>query len=430
MSEQEQEPSSSAADQALARDVVGQLEQNGYQALWAGGCVRDRLLGKSPKDYDVATDATPEQVRTVFGRRRTLFIGAAFGVVSVLGRKGVQPVEVATFREDGGYSDGRRPDHVTFSNAEEDAKRRDFTINGLFFHPFEDRVIDYVGGEKDLQRGLVRCIGDPHERFEEDKLRMLRAVRFAATLEFEIDPDTRRAITARPTELLQVSAERIAAEMRRLLTHKGCVRGLQLLEQCGLRPIVLPEFGSSDATSQSAWNECLYLQQQRSTPYCFPTALAAIALALAQCTAAVQTLSEISKRWKLSNQERECAVWLVQNLESVARARDVDWADLQPILIHPEIERLLRFCCDMLRERQPDVLQHVSFCRQQLQRAEHELNPSPLVDGHDLMEAGIPAGRHLGLLLNSIRRQQLRGEITTKANAIKWATCKYESETK
>jgi len=192
--------------------------------------------------------------------------------------------------------------------------------------------------------------------------------------------------------------------------------------------MVLPEFGIHDATSQLEWDECLYLQQQRSTPYCFPTALATIALALAQHTAPLKTLSEISKRWKLSNQERGCAVWLVQNFETVARARDVDWADLQPVLIHPEIERLLGFCWDMLHERQPDVLQHVSFCREQLRRAEHELNPSPLVDGHDLMEAGIPAGRHLGVLLKSIRRQQLRGEITTKANAIEWAMRECEGE--
>jgi tRNA nucleotidyltransferase/poly(A) polymerase len=158
----------------FAKDVVQQLRSRGFEAVWAGGCVRDQLLGNEPKDYDVATNATPDQVREVFGKRRTIPIGAAFGVITVLGPRSAGPVEVATFRRDAAYSDGRHPDSVAFSNAEEDALRRDFTVNGLFFDPVAEEVIDYVGGRDDLEQGLLRAIRDPEERFGEDKMRRVR----------------------------------------------------------------------------------------------------------------------------------------------------------------------------------------------------------------------------------------------------------------
>jgi poly(A) polymerase len=174
----------------FAVDVVKKLREADFCALWAGGCVRDQLLGRRPKDYDVATDATPDQIRSVFGHRRTLAIGQVFGVITVLGTKRTGQIEVATFRRDATYSDGRHPDQVTFCDAREDALRRDFTINGLFYDPIEDRIIDYVGGQEDLKRRLVRAIGDPAARLAEDKLRMLRAVRIAADFAFDLDPET------------------------------------------------------------------------------------------------------------------------------------------------------------------------------------------------------------------------------------------------
>src|SRR5437868_9785761 len=181
-------------DPKLAREfaveVVQRLRDSGHQALWAGGCVRDQLMAQMPKDYDVATDALPDRIREVFGKRRTLPIGAAFGVITVLGPKGAGQIDVATFRRDAGYSDGRHPDAVSFSDAEHDAQRRDFTINGLFLDPLEDRVIDFVGGQADIERRVIRSIGDPLARIAEDKLRMLRAVRFAARLDFAIEAAT------------------------------------------------------------------------------------------------------------------------------------------------------------------------------------------------------------------------------------------------
>jgi poly(A) polymerase len=190
----------------LALDVVRRLRAAGFEALWAGGCVRDQILGIPPKDYDVATSAEPEQVRDVFGRRKTLAIGQSFGVITVVGPRGSGQIDVATFRRDAAYSDGRHPDQVTFTTAEQDALRRDFTINGLFYDPIESRVIDYVGGQEDLREGIVRAIGDPRERIAEDKLRMLRAVRFAARFDFALDERTLTAVQEQAHELVIVSA--------------------------------------------------------------------------------------------------------------------------------------------------------------------------------------------------------------------------------
>src|SRR3954453_14301403 len=173
----------SGGQRAFALEIAQKLRAAGFEALWAGGCVRDELLGLTPKDYDVATSAKPDQIRDLFGRRRTLPIGASFGVITVLGPREAGQIEVATFRTDAAYSDGRHPDSVTFTTAEHDAERRDFTITGLFYDPVAEQVVDYVGGQEDLQAHILRAIGDPRLRLSEDNLRMLRAVRFAASFD-------------------------------------------------------------------------------------------------------------------------------------------------------------------------------------------------------------------------------------------------------
>ena len=214
---------------AFSVEVVEKLQSVGFEALWAGGCVRDQILGIQPQDYDVATNATPDQIRGLFGKNKTLAIGAAFGVITVLGPKTAGQVEVATFRKDGGYSDGRRPDSVEFTDAKEDALRRDFTINGMFIDPTTDQLIDYVNGEDDLSKRIIRAIGTPEDRIQEDKLRMLRAVRFAATYEFEIEPATMLAIQNAATDISVVSGERIGTEMRRMLAHPNRATAISLL---------------------------------------------------------------------------------------------------------------------------------------------------------------------------------------------------------
>ena len=221
-----------------ALEVATKLRDAGHQALYAGGCVRDRLMGRQAKDIDIATSALPDQVEALFPK--TVAIGKAFGVIQVLHRG--HPFEVATFRTDRDYTDGRRPDSIVFSTAEEDAKRRDFTVNGLFYDPFADRVIDYVGGVEDIRRRVIRAIGDPHARFAEDYLRMLRAVRFASVLEFAIDPETENAIRAHAPRITDIAAERVQQELTRLLTEAPRAgNGLRLLQRTGLLPVILPE---------------------------------------------------------------------------------------------------------------------------------------------------------------------------------------------
>ena len=218
------------------------LRQEGFEALWAGGCVRDQVLGTTPKDYDIASTATPDDVIRIFGRRRTVAVGASFGVVMVLGPdRSAGQIEVATFRIDGEYLDGRRPGSVIFCRPEEDAKRRDFTINGMFFDPLDHTLIDYVGGREDLALGIVRAIGDPVARFTEDKLRMLRAIRFTATFGFILDEATADAVYQLRQQLNQVSAERIAQELKRMLSHASRAHAFRLLQQTGLLPEALPE---------------------------------------------------------------------------------------------------------------------------------------------------------------------------------------------
>src|SRR5579871_2975855 len=227
--------SATQSERDFAIEVVRRLREAGHEALWAGGCVRDELLRLIPKDYDIATSALPEQVQKLF--RRTIALGMSFGVIEVLGPRsseGVLKIQVATFRSDVSYSDGRRPDAVVFSSAREDALRRDFTINGMFYDPLENRLIDYVGGQDDLRARVLRAIGDPRQRFDEDKLRMLRAVRMAMRFDLALDAATADAIRANAREISVVSAERVADELRKMLVDSRRSRALRLLFDLGL----------------------------------------------------------------------------------------------------------------------------------------------------------------------------------------------------
>ncbi len=236
----------------FAVEVVEELRGAGFTAYWAGGCVRDQLVARTPWDYDVATDAKPDEIRRLFGRHRTLAIGAAFGVITVLGPAEAGQVEVTTFRRDADYSDGRHPDRVTFSSPEEDARRRDFTINGMFYDPLADHIIDFVGGEADLRARIVRAIGDARERFTEDKLRMLRAIRFATLFGFELEPATEAAIREMAAEITVVSAERIAAEIEIMLVHANRARAVRLMAETRLLNAVLPEVGDRRSEASAA----------------------------------------------------------------------------------------------------------------------------------------------------------------------------------
>jgi poly(A) polymerase len=221
----------------IATDIVRTLQEAGHQALFAGGCVRDNLLGNEPKDFDIATSATPDEILEHFPKAGT--VGAHFGVVLV--KRDGHHLEIATFREDGKYSDGRRPDNVVFSTAENDARRRDFTINGMFHDPITNKTIDYVEGEDDLVSGLIRCIGNPEDRFREDYLRLLRAIRFSTRFEFEIEENTWHAIRATAGNIQLISPERIREELDQIWVSPHRLQGFDLLVESGLMKILLPE---------------------------------------------------------------------------------------------------------------------------------------------------------------------------------------------
>ncbi len=402
----------------FAVEVVCQLRQRGFEAYWAGGCVRDQLLGRLPKDYDVATTAQPPEIREIFGPRRTLALGAAFGVITVVGPRPAGQIEVTTFRQDAAYTDSRHPDFVEFSTPRADAERRDFTINGLFYDPVEHRVIDFVGGQEDLVRRVVRAIGDPHARFSEDRLRLLRAIRFASVLDFALDPGTNEAIGALAPGITAVSAERIAAELRLMLTDASRARAVTLLRESGLLDAILPEISAADASKiagaapDAAWQATLAALQALTTPS-FPLALAILLHGSLDAAASYQ----VCRRWKLSNRETQRTTWLVENQHALRGARQMPWPRLQRLLISEGIDELLALDeAVAMAERLPT--DDVSYCRELLRMPREQLDPPPLLSGNDLITHGVPRGKHYQTLLEAVRDAQLEKRVGTKAEAL------------
>jgi poly(A) polymerase len=423
-------------ERSLALAVVHKLRDAGYEALWAGGCVRDQLLGLPPHDFDVATSARPEDVRGLF--RRTIAVGASFGVVEVLGPKtdGERlKVQVATFRVEGPYSDGRRPDEVHFSTAEEDAKRRDFTINGMFYDPVEQQVIDYVGGQGDLGARILRAIGDPHERFAEDKLRLLRAVRFAARFELQIEPRTLAAIRAMADQINMVSAERIGDELRKMLTHVNRVRAVMLLWDTGLLQPLFPELiplrgfprESAGSPAGDLWEHVESVLANLEAPS-FPLAFAALLHEVGKSpagqnheTVSRQLVSEICLRYRLSNAERERVEWLVEKHESLGNAHEMRLSALKTVLAHPGIRELLALHrADALADG--GSIEHVEFCERKLDEwGAADLKPPPVLTGDDLLRMGLKAGPRFKEILDRVYEAQLEGHVTTFEDAKKLA---------
>jgi poly(A) polymerase len=427
-------------EREFAFDVVRRLKGAGFEALWAGGCVRDELLGLVPKDYDVATSALPEQVRRLF--RRTVPVGAAFGVIEVLGPRPLR-VQVATFRSDVAYSDGRRPDAVVFSSPREDALRRDFTINGMFFDPLEGRLIDHVGGQDDLRQRVLRAIGDPAQRFTEDKLRMLRAARMATRFELTVEPATAAAIRAMAHELPVVSAERVADELRKLLVDPRRARGVALLDELGLVAVVLPELlemkglpqGPPGAPTGDLWEHVLRVLGLLGPKVSFPLAFAALLHDVGKRRMAGRTperytfyghehvgrrmASDICLRLKLSNEERERVAWLVERHQYLADAPQMRVSKLKGLLAHPGIGELLALHrADALASGRGT--EHVDYCEQKLREwtASGQLNPPSLITGDDLKALGLTPGPLYKELLDAAREAQLEGRVATREAAL------------
>lgn len=392
----------------LALDVVRRLRANGHQAVWAGGCVRDMLLGATPEDYDVATDAAPERVRRLFPH--TIPVGISFGVVRVIGPRAGGEIEVATFRSDGAYTDGRRPDSVTFGCPREDAKRRDFTINGMFYDPVADEVLDYVGGRADLENRYLRAIGDPEARFREDKLRLVRAVRFAARLAMTIEPETRAAIQRMAPQIRVVAPERIAQELRKMLVHPRRAEAARLLRETGLLRALFPRL---DELSEDDWNGVLRALAALPGTVEFPVALAALFASLGP-----EAVERVADELRLSNQERDDAVWLVAHREALRDAAGQSLSKLKRLLASPRIESLLelREALDAAEGR-PSI--DAAHARAQLRDEPNgPINPPPLLSGADLIAAGYPPGPLFARILDRVRDEQLENRLATREEAL------------
>ncbi|MCA8994614.1 MAG: CCA tRNA nucleotidyltransferase [Planctomycetaceae bacterium] len=407
-------------------DVIRRLREQGFTAFWAGGCVRDLLLGRPATDFDVATNATPAEVREVFGTRRTLAVGESFGVMIVLGPKSAGQVEVATFRLDGTYADGRRPDHVEFCDAEHDAQRRDFTINGMFYDPLTETVHDFVGGKADLQRRVVRAIGNPIERMTEDKLRMLRAIRFAAVLDFELDSETASAVQHMARQLVVVSSERIAQELQKCLRHANRSIALEMLRSLDLLPIILPEVVETVIHfSEERWN--LLLHSLKQVPeLSFEAAMAMVLRFVPAPTDWKKhdapghgTVQDICKRLRLSNDQLAHICWLVQNRNMFDAASALPLAQLKRLLVSPYVDDLLTIertwtICQGDATNEFDWVENYRSVTPASQ-----IDPTELLTGRDLIQLGHQPGPYFSEWLTTIRDAQLNEQIEHRDEAVK-----------
>ncbi|HEY2253950.1 MAG TPA: CCA tRNA nucleotidyltransferase [Planctomycetaceae bacterium] len=413
------------AKRQFAVEVVRTLAQAGFTALWAGGCVRDFLLGRPPDDYDVATNARPDQVQAVFGPRRTRAIGASFGVILVHAPRhtGGGDVEVATFRTEGPYLDGRHPEHVSFATPEEDAHRRDFTINGMFYDPLAEQVLDYVGGREDLTNKVVRAIGDPHARFGEDKLRMLRAVRISARFDFELDAKTAQAVRAQAPEILVVSQERIAQELKKMLVHPRRARAISLAHDVQLLTKIMPELAPviasiDEPSAHDRWRATLRMLELLDNPR-FELALAALLHEAAfEGPPATIDVEQLCRRLRLSNDECHDVSWLVEHRDALQGVADWRKSRLKRLLAEPLIGELILLARTYALATEAS-LADVEFCEQYLSETPLEdINPPPLITGDDLKHAGISPGPQFKQLLDQVRDAQLEGTIKTQDEAI------------
>jgi len=454
-----------------AAKIAARLQAAGFAAFWVGGCVRDFLLGREPQDFDIATDARPEQVETLF--RKTIPVGKKFGVIIVV--EGGQQFQVATFRAEADYQDGRRPEKIEFASAEADAARRDFTVNGLFYDPLTEKIHDWVGGEKDLRAKIIRTIGAPAERFGEDHLRLLRAVRFAAQLGFDIAPETFAAIQALAPKIKVISAERIRDELVKLFappisdgragsplpaapsqTDDGAhgvtrpaspaARGLVLLRDSGLLEHILPELAATVTCEQSpnfhpegsVFNHIRLMLEKMPADAAGSLPWAVLLHDIAKPVTAerdpatgkihfyghekvgADMAEEILRRLKFSNKQIEEIVAAVKHHMQFKDVKLMRKATLRRLLLRGtfplelELHRL-----DSLGSH--GDLAHYDFCRtaaEELKR-QPEIHP-PLLTGDDLLALGLPPGKRIGELLHELRDKQLADELKTPDEARAW----------
>ena len=383
--------------------IIRILHKNGFQALLAGGCVRDMLLGKRAKDYDVATDARPEQIIKLF--KRTLEVGAKFGVVIVLFEK--QQFEVATFRTESGYYDGRHPSKVEFANPVEDAARRDFTVNGMFYDTAQEKVIDYVKGRADLKKRVIRTIGDPAARFGEDYLRMLRAIRFATQLEFKIEPKTWAAVCKWSNKIKHISGERICTELEGILANPNRSTGAECLVQSGLAEAI---FGLDRKEAKVGIKVLESLPEKVDFP-----------LALAGFLAGCKTGHSLEKLrvLKLSRRAIKHIKFLLENRDRLLDDK-MSLAKLKLFLSEPYFYDLFEFQKAIQKVQARDTIVLSGLKKRIKALGDVELKPKPLLNGHELIKLGAVPGPSLGQLAQEMYIAQLEGDIKTKPHTKKW----------
>lgn len=424
-----------AAEQTLSR-----LREAGHEALFAGGCVRDMLRGFEPKDYDIATDATPDEVLRIFPKGNT--VGAHFGVVLV--KQDEFSFEIATFRAEGEYKDGRRPESVTFTTAEEDAKRRDFTINGMFYDPFDDRVVDYVGGQEDLKAGIIRAIGDPVERFREDYLRMLRAVRFATVLDFEIEQHTWAALQVRAPHVTEISPERIREELDKVWLSPRRVKGFDLLVDSHLMQAILPEIINLQGCEQppqfhpegDVFVHTRIMLDLLPDDASLPLVLSVLFHDIGK--PATYHYDAEADRIRFNGHDKlgaEMSVEILKRLRYPNHVIDAVEVGVANHMVFKDVQnmrtaKLKRFMArdtfdDEMELHRVDcasshgMLDNYEFLHKKAAEfAAEPLIPPRLVSGHDLMERGWKPGPKMGQTLNEIQDLQLEGKLTTREEAL------------
>ncbi len=425
----------------VAREIVSRLRQSGHVAYFAGGCVRDLVRGEAPKDIDIATDARPGEVQKIFSR--TYAVGAHFGVIVVL-ENGFQ-FEVATFRSDGAYLDGRRPAEVHFSTAEEDAKRRDFTINGMFFDPEKDEVIDYVGGRADLAAKIICAIGDPSQRFAEDRLRMLRAVRFATVLDFEIEPATWEALVRHAGSITDISAERIREELVRIFMSPRRVRGWDLLDASGLLRVILPELEATKGCEQppqfhpegDVFKHTRIMLELLPNETSLPLVLSVLFHDIGKPpTASVdengrirfnghdrvgaEMTEALMQRLRFSRAEIDATVEAVRQHMVFKDVPKMRVAKLKRFMARPTFEdelELHRVDCASSHA----MLDNYEFLQRKREEFANEpIIPPPLVRGDDLLSLGLKPGPRIGEILEAVETRQLEGGFKDREEALAW----------
>jgi poly(A) polymerase len=436
-------PMTESAERA-AKAIVEKLRAHGFQALYAGGCVRDHLLGLTPHDYDVATSARPEEVQALFPR--TVPIGAQFGVILVL-EEGAE-IQVATFRGDGAYHDGRHPESVHFTDAEGDAKRRDFTINGLFYDPMEEKLLDFVGGQEDLQSGIIRAIGIPSERFAEDKLRLLRAIRFATTLGFSLDLATEKALQEGASEIHAVSAERIREELVKILISPHRLRGFDLLNESGLLREILPEIEALKGCDQPPEfhpEGDVFIHTRLMLSLLAPQASLSLVLAilLHDIGKPATRLVDETGRIRFNGHEGVSSKMALQLLQRLRFSNELIEAVIPAVLLHMSFKdvpkmRIATLKRMMARSTFDEELElhridclashgmldnHALLLAKREEFSHEPLIPAPLITGHDLIAMGWKPGKQFSKVLQSLQNRQLEGTLTTREEALAWISC-------